>query len=143
MAAGAVIVDDASDALFACDVADEPVLMGAAARGDIAAFESLYRRHVGRVHGVIVRLVGGHGARAEGSPVPSASTIGSAARATHHTHGPYRATVASAAASQRRNASSTTSTPRLAALASICAVVSCALWITCITLGTVAVLMPE
>ena len=36
-----------------------------AAGGDIAALEALYRRHVGRVHGVIVRLVGGQGARAE------------------------------------------------------------------------------
>ena len=33
--------------------------------GDMAAFEALYRRHVGRVHGVIGRLVGGAGARAE------------------------------------------------------------------------------
>jgi RNA polymerase sigma factor (sigma-70 family) len=36
-----------------------------AAGGDIAAFEGLYRRHIGRVHGVIARLVGHHGARAE------------------------------------------------------------------------------
>jgi len=44
---------------------DESALVAAAARGEVAAFEALYRRHVGRVHGVIVRLVGGHGARAE------------------------------------------------------------------------------
>ncbi|MFP7726045.1 RNA polymerase sigma factor [Lysobacter sp. D1-1-M9] len=31
----------------------------------MGAFEALYRHHVGRVHGVIVRLVGGRGARAE------------------------------------------------------------------------------
>jgi RNA polymerase sigma factor (sigma-70 family) len=37
----------------------------AAAGGDTRAFEQIYRRHVGRVHGVIVRLVGAHGARAE------------------------------------------------------------------------------
>jgi RNA polymerase sigma-70 factor (ECF subfamily) len=37
----------------------------AAASGDTRAFEALYRKHVGRVHGVIVRLVGAHGARAE------------------------------------------------------------------------------
>ncbi|PZP62442.1 MULTISPECIES: RNA polymerase sigma factor [Pseudoxanthomonas] len=37
----------------------------AAASGDTRAFEQLYRRHVGKVHGVIMRLVGGHGARAE------------------------------------------------------------------------------
>ena len=36
-----------------------------AAAGDSVAFASLYRRHAGRVHGVIVRLVGGHGVRAE------------------------------------------------------------------------------
>jgi RNA polymerase sigma-70 factor (ECF subfamily) len=44
---------------------DERDLIGAAARGEVAAFEALYRRHSGRVHGVIARLVGGHGARAE------------------------------------------------------------------------------
>jgi RNA polymerase sigma-70 factor (ECF subfamily) len=33
--------------------------------GDTTAFEALYRRHVGRVLGVITRLVGGAGARAE------------------------------------------------------------------------------
>lgn len=36
-----------------------------AGAGDVAAFEALYRRHVGRVHGVIKRLVGGHSSRAE------------------------------------------------------------------------------
>src|SRR5207342_3457149 len=40
-------------------------LVRSASRGDVGAFESLYRRHVGRVHGVIARLVGYHGARAE------------------------------------------------------------------------------
>ena len=40
-------------------------LVRAARDGDMRAFEALYRRHVGRVHGVIARLVGGHGARAE------------------------------------------------------------------------------
>ncbi len=40
-------------------------LARSASAGDVAAFEALYRRHLGRVHGVIVRLVGGHGARAE------------------------------------------------------------------------------
>lgn len=53
------------------DTADTPVvddereLVGSAARGDVRAFEALYRRHSGRVHGVIMRLVGGHGARAD------------------------------------------------------------------------------
>ncbi len=40
-------------------------LARAARGGDVAAFETLYRRHLGRVHGVIVRLVGAAGARAE------------------------------------------------------------------------------
>ena len=44
---------------------DDRALVKTAAGGGVAAFEALYRRHVGRVHGVIVRLVGGHGARAE------------------------------------------------------------------------------
>lgn len=44
---------------------DERALVAAAARGEVEAFEALYRRHIGRVHGVIVRLVGSHGARAE------------------------------------------------------------------------------
>jgi RNA polymerase sigma-70 factor (ECF subfamily) len=37
----------------------------AAAAGDIAAFESLYRQHVRRVYAVVWRLVGGIDARAE------------------------------------------------------------------------------
>lgn len=56
------------DAPFADDaraVADERALVASAARGDVRAFESLYRRYAGRVHGVIVRRVGGHGARAD------------------------------------------------------------------------------
>lgn len=40
-------------------------LARAAGSGDMSAFEALYRRHVGRVHGVIARLVGHAGARAE------------------------------------------------------------------------------
>jgi len=44
---------------------DERALIGAAARGEVTAFEALYRRHCGRVHGVIMRLVGGHGTRAD------------------------------------------------------------------------------
>jgi RNA polymerase sigma-70 factor (ECF subfamily) len=36
-----------------------------AASGDASAFEALYRRHASRVHGVIVRLVGAQGVRAE------------------------------------------------------------------------------
>ncbi|MDH5833900.1 RNA polymerase sigma factor [Luteimonas kalidii] len=40
-------------------------LARASAGGDMAAFETLYRRHAGRVHGVILRLVGHQHARAE------------------------------------------------------------------------------
>lgn len=49
------------------EVAAEPdaVLVRSAAAGDMLAFERLYRRHAGRVHGVITRLVGGQGVRAE------------------------------------------------------------------------------
>jgi RNA polymerase sigma-70 factor (ECF subfamily) len=43
----------------------ERELVRRAADGEIPAFETLYRRHVGRVHGVIGRLVGNHGSRAE------------------------------------------------------------------------------
>lgn len=43
----------------------DATLARSAAAGDTRAFESLYRRHAGRVHGVIVRLVGTHGVRAE------------------------------------------------------------------------------
>jgi len=39
-------------------------LVRASVAGDLRAFEALYRRHLGRVHGVILRLVG-HAARAE------------------------------------------------------------------------------
>ncbi len=40
-------------------------LVRSAARGDIRAFENLYRRHCGHVHGAVARLVGRHGTRAE------------------------------------------------------------------------------
>ena len=43
----------------------DTALARSAAAGDTKAFEALYRRHAGRVHGVIVRLVGSHGVRAE------------------------------------------------------------------------------
>lgn len=46
---------------------DDPdaALARAAAGGDAAAFEVLYRRHAGRVHGTILRLVGWQQSRAE------------------------------------------------------------------------------
>jgi RNA polymerase sigma factor (sigma-70 family) len=44
---------------------DDHALARASAGGDLAAFETLYRRHAGRVHGVILRLVGQQHSRAE------------------------------------------------------------------------------
>ena len=55
----------------AAPVASPPVedldgpLVRSAGGGDAIAFEALYRRHNARVHGVILRLVGGHAGRAE------------------------------------------------------------------------------
>lgn len=43
----------------------DAALVRSAAGGDMQAFEALYRRYAGRVHGVIMRLVGGQGVRAE------------------------------------------------------------------------------
>ncbi len=48
----------------AVDQADH-ALARAAAGGDVPAFEALYRRHAGRVHGVVARLVGFDRGRAE------------------------------------------------------------------------------
>ena len=47
------------------DAGEDAILVRRAASADVAAFETLYRRHHRRVHGVIVRLVGQAGARAE------------------------------------------------------------------------------
>jgi RNA polymerase sigma-70 factor (ECF subfamily) len=44
---------------------DDAALARQAVAGNTRAFELIYRRHIGRVHGVIARLVGSHGARAE------------------------------------------------------------------------------
>ena len=44
---------------------DDHALVRASAGGDSSAFEALYRRHAGRVHGVILRLVGHQHSRAE------------------------------------------------------------------------------
>jgi RNA polymerase sigma-70 factor (ECF subfamily) len=56
---------DAPASLAASAADADQALARAAAGGDLPAFEALYRRHAGRVHGVIARLVGHHGARAE------------------------------------------------------------------------------
>ena len=47
------------------DVSEERALVADAVAGGRAAFASLYRLHAGRVFGVIVRLVGHRGSRAE------------------------------------------------------------------------------
>ena len=47
------------------DAGEDAILVRRAASADVLAFEQLYRRHHRRVHGVIVRLVGQAGARAE------------------------------------------------------------------------------
>ena len=44
---------------------DDSELVRAARRGDTASFEQLYLRHAGRIHGVVLRLVGYDHARAE------------------------------------------------------------------------------
>ncbi len=53
--------------LFKSDAvrADDSALVRRSAAGDMRAFEQLYRSHVGRVHGAILRLVGMDRARAE------------------------------------------------------------------------------
>ncbi len=61
-----VVTESLTDAPTADDEGgEERTLVAAAARGEMQAFEALYRRHAGRVHGVIARLVGSQGARAE------------------------------------------------------------------------------
>ena len=61
----AIVTTWAAD--HATEAGDDPdhALARSASGGDVQAFEALYRRHLGRVHGVIVRLVGAAGARAE------------------------------------------------------------------------------
>ena len=54
----------ATAAIPPADDADGRLVRSAGA-GDAIAFEALYRRHNARVHGVILRLVGGHAGRAE------------------------------------------------------------------------------
>ncbi|WP_374379723.1 RNA polymerase sigma factor [Thermomonas sp.] len=58
------LTPDAIDAPSA-EACEDAALVRRAAAADIAAFEQLYRRHHARMHGVIARLVGQAGARAE------------------------------------------------------------------------------
>lgn len=60
------VIDPLADSLAPEDAAaQDTALARSAAGGDMQAFEALYRRHAGRVHGVIQRLIGGQGVRAE------------------------------------------------------------------------------
>ena len=59
----APLAADSETAAF--DAGEDASLVRRAASADVSAFEALYRRHHRRVHGVIVRLVGQAGARAE------------------------------------------------------------------------------
>jgi len=62
----AAMSEPMTDTTTARVVADTDLALARlAAAGDARAFESIYRRHAGRVHGVIVRLVGAHGARSQ------------------------------------------------------------------------------
>lgn len=58
------LMPEAIDAPSA-EASEDAALARRAAAADITAFEQLYRRHHARVHGVIARLVGQAGARAE------------------------------------------------------------------------------
>lgn len=58
------VIEAPAEPRDAC-VDDEPMLVRDARGGSVSAFEALYRRHVGRVHGAVARLVGGVGTRAE------------------------------------------------------------------------------
>lgn len=55
----------APDASAQVDPADDHALVRAAAAGDVAAYERIYRRHAPRMYAVLWRLCGGQAARAE------------------------------------------------------------------------------
>ncbi|QDH70832.1 RNA polymerase sigma factor [Marilutibacter alkalisoli] len=59
------IAEGALTTAAAPDTDAEGTLVRAACEGNVQAFEALYRRHAARVHGVIGRLVGHYGTRAE------------------------------------------------------------------------------
>jgi RNA polymerase sigma-70 factor (ECF subfamily) len=61
----AAVTDLMPDAAAATAADTDHSLVRLAIGGDVQAFEAIYRRHVSRIHGVILRLVGGHGVRAE------------------------------------------------------------------------------
>lgn len=55
MAMLTAVTDTLPDTADTPAVDDERALVGSAVRGDVQAFGALYRRHAGRVRGVIVR----------------------------------------------------------------------------------------
>lgn len=61
----AAVTDLMTETTAAAAAETDNALVRAASGGDMRAFESIYRRHVGRIHGVITRLVGGQGVRAD------------------------------------------------------------------------------
>ncbi len=61
----AAVTDLMTETTAAAAEERDHALVRAASGGDMRAFEAIYRRHAGRIHGVILRLVGGHGVRAE------------------------------------------------------------------------------
>lgn len=61
----AAVTDLMPDTTAAAAAETDHALARAAIGGDMRAFEAIYRRHVGRIHGVIQRLVGGQGVRAD------------------------------------------------------------------------------
>ncbi len=58
MRAEAWVLYDSNDAVTTPDQAEESGLLTAAAEGNRGAFERLYRRYVGRIHGLCLRLTG-------------------------------------------------------------------------------------
>lgn len=61
----AAVTDLMPDAAATTAAETDNSLVRLAISGDMQAFEAIYRRHASRIHGVIMRLVGGHGVRAE------------------------------------------------------------------------------
>jgi len=61
----AAVTDLMPDAAATTAAETDNSLVRLAIGGDMQAFEAIYRRHASRIHGVIMRLVGGHGVRAE------------------------------------------------------------------------------
>lgn len=61
----AAVTDLMTDTTANAAAETDHALVRAAIGGDMRAFEAIYRRHASRIHGVIQRLVGGQGVRAD------------------------------------------------------------------------------